>query len=217
MARCMKRKRRSRCQLVAPMLVTGFTTGFRREQMRGLFTLLFMLVFGAAPVQAQTDVCRGDPPTAGQQIECTEGVTSIDAIDINLQSGVNIETTAADADGILGDHGGTGAITIDVTGVSGADTITTRGESADGIYGGSYGKGSVDITVSDVVITTMATDSANPGARGVAGEQIFLSSNLVPDDGVFYNVNINVSGSRISTMGSYGYGIYGLLGGEQTL
>ena len=60
----------------------------------------------------------------------------------------------------------------------------------------------------------MAADSANPGARGVAGEQIFLSSNLVPDDGVFYNVNINVSGSRISTMGSYGYGIYGLLGGR---
>ena len=60
----------------------------------------------------------------------------------------------------------------------------------------------------------MAADSANPGARGVAGEQIFLSSNLVPDDGDFYNVNINVSGSRISTMGSYGYGIYGLLGGR---
>ena len=38
----------------------------------------------------------------------------------------------------LGDHKGTGDITIDVTGVSGADTtttITTSGEFADGIYG----------------------------------------------------------------------------------
>ena len=100
-----------------------------------------MLVLGAAPVQAQTDVCRGDPPTAGQQIECTEGVTSPDAINIDFQSGVNIETSAADADGILGDHRGTGDITIKVKGVSGADTtttITTSGESADGIFGRQY-------------------------------------------------------------------------------
>ena len=175
-----------------------------------------MLVLGASPASAQTAVCSNTPVTGGQ-IECKKDANSIDDINIDFQSGVNIETSAAGAAGILGDHRGTGDITIKVKGVSGADTtttITTSGESADGIFGSSTGKGSVDITVSDVVITTMATDSLNPGARGVAGEQIFLSSNLVPDVGVFYNVNINVSGSRISTMGSYGYGIYGLLGGR---
>ena len=182
--------------------------------------LAAMLVFGAsnAAAQTQTAVCS-NTPGAVEWIECTEDATSTDAIDINLKSGVNIETTAAGADGILGYHRGTGDITIDVTGVSGAGTITTSGNSADGISGVSDGKGSVDITVSDVEITTTATEDMFPNiargviARGVVGRQSFISSALVPYDGV-YDVNIDVSGSRISTKGRNGYGIYGLHGGS---
>ena len=178
----------------------------------GTVALALTVALGLGTGEAQTSpVCHNNPGT-GERIECKEPATSTDDIDINLQSGVNIETSAADADGILGDHRGTGDITINVTGVSGADTITTGGDSADGIYGNSWGKGSVGITVRDVEITTTVTAPGN--ARGVAGRQIFTSSNLAPYEG-FYHVNINVSGSRISTMGRNGYGIYGLHYGRE--
>ena len=166
----------------------------------GTVALALAVALGLGTGEAQTSpVCHNNPGT-GERIECKEPADSTADIDINLQSGVNIETSAEGADGILGEHRGAGDIRINVRGVPDAATITTSGHSADGIYGNSWGKGSVDITVRDVEINTTATEEDRfDGARGVAG-QISTSNALAPYEGL-YHVNINVTGSRITTMG----------------
>ena len=175
----------------------------------GTVALALAVALGLGTGEAQTSpVCHNNPGT-GERIECKEPADSTADIDINLQSGVNIETSAEGADGILGEHRGAGDIRINVRGVPDAATITTSGHSADGIYGNSWGKGSVDITVRDVEINTTATEEDRfDGARGVAG-QISTSNALAPYEGL-YHVNINVTGSRITTMGKNGHGISGL-------
>ena len=216
MARCMKRKRRSRCQLVAPMLVTGFTTGFRREQMRGLFTLLFMLVFGAAPVQAQTDVCRGDTPTAGQQIECTEDSTSMATITINVENPepapgeerinteFRIETVGEpnmDAHGIYGLHEGSGVIKIDVlNGDIKTDlSVVGGGLSANGVYGHHKGTGALAISVENTRIEALA---------GTKGSGVY-GQHEGQNDIIDYDIDIAVVGGTITTAGGNSHGVHG--------
>lgn len=150
--------------------------------------------------QAQTAVCS-NTPAAGERIECTEDSNSTNDIEINLQEGVNI--TTSDADAIRANHQGAGDVTINVKGVSGSNTLSTSGTASTGIEGHAYGKGSVDITVTDVDITTTGA-----AGRGIDGDHAFTSSSLAPYDGT-YNVNVDVRGSRISTTGDQATAIRG--------
>ena len=122
--------------------------------------------------------------------------------------------------GIYGRHEGMGNITLVVEGVPGADTtIETSPPPSDNntvfsyaIDGDNGGLGGVDITVSDVTIMAEGF-SGGENARGVSG-RIWPSHVLPPDVGEplhsgDFDVKIDVSRSRISTMGQTANGIYG--------
>ena len=158
--------------------------------------------------QAQTPAVCSAPPGPGERVECTESTTSTNDIDINLQDGLDINTSGESDHGIHGFHEGTGEITIRIQGVTDNNTITTSGKLSNGVFGRHEGKGGVDITVTDVDITTTGEGTAVRNAMGVSGE-ITIRGDHTPYDGN-YNVKINVSGSKISTMGSAGYGINGI-------
>ena len=141
---------------------------------------------------------------------------------IKAEQGVDIETSGENSYGIFGYHKGTGDVTLKVKGVSGADTITTNGGSTSyAINGRNYGLGGLDITVSDVNITTTGSDMNIQGRtpRGVSGKLfpsfatapplILIPEFSFPTYNGVYDVNINVSGSRISTMAHMAYGIFG--------
>ncbi len=136
---------------------------------------------------------------------------------IKSENGVDLETSGNAIDAYH--HGqSTGNIIIKATGLSGgANTINTSGQSSRGIRALNYSKGSTDITATDVNITTTATGGNVSGARGIEGVQSLAFLNSGPSTDVTYNVNINVSGSRISTMGDWATGIYGLHQGKSNV
>ena len=135
---------------------------------------------------------------------------------IKSENGVDLETSGNAIDAYH--HGqSTGNIIIKATGLSGANTINTSGQSSRGIRALNYSKGSTDITATDVNITTTATGGNVSGARGIEGVQSLALLNSGPSTDVTYNVNINVSGSRISTMGDWATGIYGLHQGKSNV
>ena len=173
-----------------------------------LLAVAAMVAFGASTVSAQQTAVCSDTPGPGERVECTEGTTSTNDIDINLQDGLDINTSGESDHGIHALHEGIGEITIRIQGVTDNNTITTSGKLSSGVFGRHKGKGGVDITVTDVEITTTGEGTATRNAMGVSGELIISSGDHTPYDGN-YNVNINVSGSKISTMGSAGYGING--------
>ncbi len=114
-----------------------------------------LLLVGQA--QAAAPVCS-NTPGAGERIECTQGSTSTTAISLDVD-GVAISTEDPDEDGIQATHAGTADITIDVTGTSTKNTISTAGASSPGIYGKHTGAGNVDIDVEDITITTTGDTS----------------------------------------------------------
>ena len=135
---------------------------------------------------------------------------------IKSENGVDLQTSGNAIDAYH--HGqSTGNIIIKATGISGASTINTSGQSSRGIRALNHSKGSTDITATDVNITTTATGGNVSGARGIDGEQSLAFLNSGPSTDVTYNVNINVSGSRISTMGDWATGIYGLHQGKSNV
>ena len=172
-----------------------------------LLAVAAMVAFGASTASAQQTAVCSDTPGSGERVECTESTTSTNDIDINLQDGLDINTSGESDHGIHGFHEGTGDITIRIQGVTDNNTITTSGKLSNGVFGRHEGKGGVDITVTDVDITTTGEGTSVRNAMGVSGELI-ISGDHTPYDGN-YNVKINVSGSKISTMGSAGYGING--------
>ena len=126
---------------------------------------------------------------------------STNDIDIDVD-GVAISTTNQGEHGIVATHaGGTATtpvhITIDVTGTSTKNTISTAGNSADGIGAEHTGTGNVDIDVTGVGIST--TDAS---ARGVYGSHTGTG-----------NVDITIEGTTtgrtISTAGTLAHGVYG--------
>ena len=132
---------------------------------------------------------------------------------------MDIGTSGGSSRGIFGYHKGTGDVTIKVKGVLGADTITTSdiGESH-AIGGRNGGRGDVNITVSDVNLTTTGISGTRTQRtpRGISGVLFPTFARPFPPiiNGIFpsygpYDLNITVSGSRISTMGHGAYGIYG--------
>ena len=193
-----------------------FRIGIREPVVRCALAGLFLLVvaamaaflLGTSTVSAQQTAVCSDTPGPGERVECTEGSTSTNDIDINLQDGLDINTSGESDHGIHAFHEGIGEITIRIQGVTDNNTITTSGKLSSGVFGRHKGKGGVDITVTDVEITTTGEGTATRNAMGVSGELIISSGDHTPYDGN-YNVNINVSGSKISTMGSAGYGING--------
>ena len=189
---------------------TDFTKSCRNQgvsaRCMGAIALFLAAALGVGEAQAQTAVCSNTPGT-GERIECTEDANSTNDIDINLQDGLDINTSGESDHGIHAFHEGIGKITIRIQGVTDNNTITTSGKLSSGVFGRHEGKGGVDITVTDVEITTTGEGTATRNAMGVSGELI-ISGDHTPYDGN-YNVKINVSGSRISTMGSAGYGING--------
>ena len=199
------------------LLQDHFRIGIREPVVRRALAGLFLLVvaamaaflLGASTVSAQQTAVCSDTPGPGERVECTEGTTSTNDIDINLQDGVDINTSGESDHGIHGFHEGTGEITIRIQGVTDNNTITTSGKLSTGVFGRHEGKGGVDITVTDVDITTTGEVTSSRNAMGVSGELI-VSDDHPPYDGK-YNVKINVSGSRISTMGSAGHGIHGVM------
>ena len=177
----------------------------------GALVLLLVLAFGVRTASAQTAVCPDPPGTApgtGQRIECIEDAMSTSDIDIDLEAGVNITTSGESDHAFHGFHEGTGDIIIRIQGVTDNNTITTSGNLSNGVFGRHEGKGGVDITVTDVDITTTGAGTEGRNAMGVSGELI-IGGDHSPYDGN-YNAEINVSGSKISTMGSAGYGINGI-------
>ena len=165
------------------------------------------LGLGVGEAQAQTAVCS-NTLAAEDRVECTESTTSTNDIDINLQDGLDINTSGESDHGIHGFHEGTGEITIRIQGVTDNNTITTSGKLSNGVFGRHRGKGGVDITVTDVDITTTGEGTSVRNAMGVSGE-ITIRGDHTPYDGN-YNVKINVSGSKISTLGRAGHGINGI-------
>ena len=123
---------------------------------------------------------------------------------IKAENGVNVVTEDPQARGVFASHSkGTGDVTIRVKGVDGAKTITTgsRGVSAE-----NYSKGNTEVTVTDVNIMTTDTGD-NSSAYGVEGVSSLAS--FSSDPGGPNNVNINVIGSQIFTMGGRAPGIIG--------
>ena len=153
-------------------------------------------------VQAQTAVCS-NTPAPGERIECMEDSTSTSDIDINLQSGVDITTSDNAHRAIRAYHTGVGDVTVNVKGITGANTINTSGTAGMGIDAASDGKGSVDITLSNVNITT-----TGQSGEGVVGSQFFGVGDFSPYDGEF-NLNMDIRESRISTMGDQARAIVG--------
>ena len=139
--------------------------------LRKTVVLALLLALGpgtarAAPVTAECPTTTTH--TAGNRVECTEDNTSTDDISLDLD-GVAISTEDANEDGIKATHaGGTSTdsadITIDVTGTSANNTISTTGPQARGIEGSHSGTGDVDIDVTGVEITT-----TNTGSEGIYG------------------------------------------------
>ena len=150
-------------------------------------------------------------------------------VTIKFEEGVDIETSLQHrAAGIYGYHkgtGGTGDVTLKVTGIAGENTITTSGISrSHAIEGINKGLGDVDITVKNVIMTTtgFSTTISSTSAAGVEGFMSPENATAPPSDPVtghlstfagVYNVNINVNESRISTMGQAAHGISGRIAG----
>ena len=139
----------------------------------------------AAPTEAE---CSSTPAT-GKRIECTQASTSTTDISLDVD-GVDISTEDAGEDGIKAEHAGgdettSADITIDVTGTSNKNTISTMGIVASGIHGKHAGHGNVDIDVKDVTITTTNTQSL-----GIETEHSGTG-----------DVDISATGIKISTLG----------------
>ena len=73
----------------------------------GPMALVAVLTLGASHARAQQPAVCHSTPGDGERIECTEGSTSTDAIDI-VARGVDIDTTAASEPGIKASHAGDG-------------------------------------------------------------------------------------------------------------
>ncbi len=107
---------------------------------------------------AQAAAVCSNTPGDGDWIACEKASTSNDDIEIDVD-GVAISTTAASTPGIKAEHAGgtstdSGDITIDVTGTSTNNTISTTGNTAEGIFGKHTGFGDVDVDLEDITITT---------------------------------------------------------------
>ncbi|MCY3802987.1 MAG: hypothetical protein OXG06_01085, partial [Gammaproteobacteria bacterium] len=123
----------------------------------------------SAPALAHDSNCDNSA-TDGSSIHCEQDSTSTDGITIDVD-GVSISTSGNQEAGIKAEHeGGTTAtpanITIDVTGTSTKNTISTSNASSDGIRGQHSGTGNVDIDAEDITITTTGT----AGSTGIRGQ-----------------------------------------------
>ena len=173
----------------------------------GIVVCLVLLLGSMCMGDAQAAAVCSNTPGTGDWILCTEGSTSTDDIDIDVD-GVAISTTNNSDRGIKAEHaGGTAAtqtdpavpadITIDVTGTATKNTISTSGSTAEGIFGKHTGIGDVDIDVTGVRISTAGTAS-----RGVYGEHTGTG-----------NIDIGIEGATtgrtISTAGMGSDGVFG--------
>ncbi|MYB89433.1 MAG: autotransporter outer membrane beta-barrel domain-containing protein [Proteobacteria bacterium] len=137
--------------------------------------------------------------TAGKRVECTQGSSSTTAISIDLD-GVNITTEDGSEDGIRAVHAGgttttSADITIDVTGSTTNNTISTTGDQAEGIYGEHTGTGDMDIDVEAVTITT-----TGDGAEGIYGKHTGTG-----------DIDIDATKIGISTTGTNNNAAHGVL------
>ena len=154
----------------------------------GIFVVVCAaLTLGSEQVQA-APVCS-NTPTAGDRVYCEELQASTNNINIDLD-GVIIDTTGDREQGAAGIHRGTGKITIDIEDSS----FTTQGELAEGVYGWHAGTGDVDIDLRNITSHTHGLEANGVYAWKTVGNG---------------NINIDVTGSMITTEGGRSYGIRG--------
>ena len=124
-----------------------------------VLTLLLALVLGAGDyARSQTPAVCSNTPGEGQRIECTEGSTSTNDIDIDVRD-ADIDTSGYRNYGISGLHEGTGDISIDAKDVD-IDAGTGIGyDQSYGIYGLHKGTGDISIDAEGVDIYTEANAS----------------------------------------------------------
>ncbi len=183
----------------------------------GIVACFVLLLGGLWKGDAQAAAVCNNMPGDGDRIKCTNDgntpTTKNDDIDIDLD-GVAISTTGPGTNnkGIWAEHaGGTAAtqtdpedpanITIDVTGTSTKNTITTTGDAAEGIFSKHTGIGKVDIDMTGVGISTSGKIS-----QGIWGQHSGTG-----------NVEIDIEGTTtgriISTTGTTGHGVVGMHSG----
>ena len=156
-----------------------------------------------------------DTPGPGERVECTEGATSDNDIDLTLK-GIDIGTTDNDGHGVSASHEGSGDIIIDIqpgsdeNGSLTSNYIDTIGgepaNGTDGIFGRHVGSGDVIINAQNLHITTTGNYSDGiqvyTGYRGGTGD---LEEDLPP--AAASGISVNVSNSTIAAEGDFSNGI----------
>ena len=146
-------------------------------------------------------------------------------MDVDEESEIRITATGANSVTTTGNvaHGvyatrrasgsnssGAGDIIVDVENI----VVTTEGAIAVGIYGQHQGVGDIAINVRNATITTRGTDfcpnRGNTSSYGILAQHRNRNLGDTPLDEVRGNINVDVQGGTIETMGSYSHGIYGI-------
>ncbi len=157
--------------------------------------MLLALALWAGHAPAQTNVCRGGPPTGSGNIACIE---SSGAADILIAPGnAGIDHSTNNEASILARHGGTGGIEFRMT----AGTVVGRGTATHGMYArhdGATGGGAIVIRMSGGSIETRGS-----GAFAIWGRRA----------GGTGNIRIDVTGGSLSRTGGTGDVVLGQHGG----
>ncbi len=153
--------------------------------------LLLALALWAGHAPAQTNVCRGGPPTGTGKIECVE---SSGAADILVAPGnASIDHSTANEASILARHGGTGGIEFRMT----AGTVVGRGTAGHGMHArhdGATGGGAIVVRMSGGSIETRGSNAYAIRGRRASGTG---------------NVSIDVTGGSLSRTGATGAVVLG--------